>query len=151
MLDDSREALSSASRAGMQIYDASHGMEGAPLTGELMDLYDAGRVPTGETLRRGDPVPPGRYHLSVSGWIRDGQGRVLLTRRAEGKKYPLLWEPTGGHVLAGEDSLTAILREIHEELGLCLGRAGRASLIHSVRARAGFLRRLDVPRSGAFS
>ena len=137
VLDDSREALSSASRAGMQIYDASHGLEGAPLTGELMDLYDAGRVPTGETLRRGDPVPPGRYHLSVSGWIRDGQGRVLLTGRAEGKKYPLLWEPTGGHVLAGEDSLTAILREIHEELGLCLdGR--RAGLIHSVRRERDF-------------
>ena len=137
VLDDSREALSSASRAGMQIYDASHGLEGAPLTGELMDLYDAGRVPTGETLRRGDPVPPGRYHLSVSGWIRDGQGRVLLTRRAEGKKYPLLWGPTGGHVLAGEDSLTAILREIREELGLCLD-GWRASLIHSVRRERDF-------------
>ena len=40
-------------------------------------------------------------------------------------------------MLAGEDSLTAILREIHEELGLCLdGR--RASLIHSVRRERDF-------------
>lgn len=137
VLDDSPAALESAARAGMQVYDAAHGLRRAPVPGELMDLYDAGRAATGETLRRGDAVPPGRYYLSVSGWICDSRGRVLLTQRAEGKSYPLLWEPTGGHALAGEGSLAAILREVREELGLVLD-AGQARLIHSARRERDF-------------
>ena len=137
VLDDSPVALSSARRAGMQAYDASRGLRSAPLTGEKLDLYDASRTKTGEAIRRGDAVPPGSYYLCASGWIRSGDGRFLLTQRVEGKSYPLLWEPTGGHVQAGEDSLTAILREIREELGLNL-RGDPAVLAHSVRRELDF-------------
>ena len=137
VLDDSRVALDSAARAGMQTYDASRGLGEAPLSGEPMDLYDTNRVQTGETIRRGDPVPPGRYYLCASGWIRSADGRFLLTQRAEDKTYPLLWEPTGGHVMTGEDSLTAILRELKEGLGLNLN-SDAARLIHSVRRERDF-------------
>lgn len=136
VLDDSPAALASARRAGMQAYDASRGLRGAPLTGEKLDLYDSNRIKTGKFMRRGDEVPPGGYYLCASGWIRSG-GLFLLTQRAEGKSYPLLWEPTGGHVQSGEDSLTAILREIHEELGLVLPGES-AALVHSVRREHDF-------------
>ena len=88
-------------------------------------------------MRRGDAVPEGLFHLSVSGWITDGQSRVLLTQRAACKRYPLRWEGTGGCVRAGEDSLTAIVREIREELGVDVPAAS-ARLIHSVRRESDF-------------
>ena len=43
-----------------------------------------------------------------------------MTRRSPNKGYPLLWETTGGSALAGDDSLTAALREVKEETGLIL-------------------------------
>ena len=43
-----------------------------------------------------------------------------MTRRAPTKGFPLLWETTGGSALAGDDSLTAALREVKEETGLTL-------------------------------
>ena len=43
-----------------------------------------------------------------------------MSRRHPLKSYPLLWECTGGSVLAGEDSLTGAMREVREELGVVL-------------------------------
>jgi len=88
---------------------------------ELWDIYDADRVKTGRTHRRGEPLSPGEYHLVVFVWIRTGDGRYFVTRRAPEKQVaPLLWEATGGNALAGEDSLAAALREAKEEAGLTL-------------------------------
>ena len=110
---------------------------GGPVPGELWDLYDKNRAKTGLTMRRGSPVPQGLYHLSASGWIRNGRGQLLLTRRAAGKIHAHLWECTGGCVRAGEDSFTAILREIREELGLPLSGDG-AKLIYQSRRESDF-------------
>ena len=148
VFDDSAAAIRSARRAGMYAVAVNcaapeeaglclDGFEDAPIPGEPWDLYDAGRVPTGRIMRRGDAVPEGLFHLSVSGWITDGQSRVLLTQRAACKRYPLCWEGTGGCVRAGEDSLTAIVREIREELGVDVP-ASSARLIHSVRRESDF-------------
>jgi 8-oxo-dGTP pyrophosphatase MutT (NUDIX family) len=88
--------------------------------GELWDIYDENRNLTGHTHVRGEDLLPGEYHLVVHVWIRNSQGQFLMTQRSANKGYPLLWEITGGSALAGDDSLTAALREVKEETGLVL-------------------------------
>ncbi len=63
------------------------------------------------------------YHLVVDVWIRDRAGRFLVSRRASDRPRGGLWEPTGGSALRGEESLTAALREVREELGVWLDPA----------------------------
>lgn len=59
----------------------------------------------------------------VAGALVDGDGRVLLHRRAPGKHHELLWEFPGGKVEAGEGACEALVREIGEELGVVLDSA----------------------------
>ena len=48
----------------------------------------------------------------------DADGRVLLTRRPEGKAMAGLWEFPGGKLEAGESPEEAVIRELQEELGI---------------------------------
>ncbi|QPM91430.1 (deoxy)nucleoside triphosphate pyrophosphohydrolase [Pseudooceanicola algae] len=48
----------------------------------------------------------------------DVDGRVLLAQRPEGKSLAGLWEFPGGKVEAGESPEAALVRELHEELGI---------------------------------
>lgn len=48
----------------------------------------------------------------------DRDGRVLLARRPEGKSMAGLWEFPGGKVEPGETPEAALIRELHEELGI---------------------------------
>jgi 8-oxo-dGTP diphosphatase len=45
-------------------------------------------------------------------------GKILLARRAAGKKLAGLWEFPGGKLDAGETPAQALVRELKEELGL---------------------------------
>ena len=85
---------------------------------ELNDIYDEDRRVTGRLHRRGTPWKPGEYGLVVCVWVYDGEGRVLLTRRAKGKSFAGTWENSGGAAKAGETSLQAIRRELFEETGI---------------------------------
>ena len=85
---------------------------------EFNDIYDRDRNLTGRIHRRGTPWNKGEYGLVVCVWVYDGKGKVLLTRRAPQKSAPGTWENSGGAVKAGEDSLTAIVRELREETGI---------------------------------
>jgi len=64
-----------------------------------------------------DDASPRRRVLVVAA-ILAREGRVLLTRRAEGKHLAGLWEFPGGKVEEWETPETAIAREIREELDL---------------------------------
>lgn len=48
----------------------------------------------------------------------DPDGRVLLAQRPEGKSMAGLWEFPGGKVEPGETPEIALIRELHEELGI---------------------------------
>jgi 8-oxo-dGTP diphosphatase len=48
----------------------------------------------------------------------DPDGRVLLAQRPEGKSLAGLWEFPGGKVEPGETPEAALVRELHEELGI---------------------------------
>ena len=85
---------------------------------EFNDIYDAEGNVTGRVHRRGSAWKAGEYGLVVCVWVYDGKGNILLTRRAKGKSFAGTWENSGGAVKAGEDSLTAIARELREETGI---------------------------------
>jgi 8-oxo-dGTP diphosphatase len=103
-------------------------------------LLRAGFVPAGKgqqifSCRPGTKLPVLHYTLSreappeTAPKIRnillvaacalvDGQGRILLARRPEGKKLAGLWEFPGGKMNPGETPEAALVRELHEELGI---------------------------------
>ena len=87
---------------------------------ELWDVYDENRCLTGRLQRRGDALESGDYHLVVYVMVQNSDGRFLLTKRSPNKGFPNIWETTGGSALAGDDSLTAAMREVREETGLIL-------------------------------
>lgn len=99
---------------------------------ELWDVYDKDRNLTGRLHRRGDPLRSGEFHLVVHIWILSREGKFLLTKRSPNKGFPNMWESTGGSALAGDDSLTAALREVKEETGLIL-EVSRGELVSSTR------------------
>jgi len=106
-------------------------------TDERWDVYDSERRLTGRTIRRCDRLGEGEYHLCVHMWITAPDGRFLITQRAPGKGYAGMWESTGGSALAGEDSLTAALREIKEETGLS-PKPSEGRIIMSIRREHDF-------------
>ena len=97
---------------------------------EIQDLYDIDRKPTGEQFVRGGIIPPGRFRLGVQVWLQNDAGEYLLTQRHPRKKKPLMWEPSGGAVVTGENTLTAAIREVAEEIGVCL-KPEALKLVHS--------------------
>ena len=99
---------------------------------ELWDLYTENRVKTGETHVRGNPLPKDRYHLVVNVWIKNSEGKYLISRRSKTRpKNPLMFETVGGAALKGENSIEAAIREVKEELGIDLNIKS-TNLIHSV-------------------
>ena len=89
---------------------------------ELWDVYDRyGNVIQGRVAVRGrHDLRYGEYHLVVYVWIITKEGQIVLSRRQKGKTFAGTWQCTSGCAQRGEDSLTAAIREVKEELGLRL-------------------------------
>ncbi len=85
---------------------------------EYNDIYDRNRKRTGRVHIRGTQWGKGEYGLVVCVWVCDGEGKILLTRRAPEKSFAGTWENSGGAAQAGETSLQAIARELYEETGI---------------------------------
>lgn len=65
----------------------------------------------------------------VAAALVDTDGRVLVQQRAAGRPMAGLWEFPGGKIEQGESAEAALVRELHEELGIstetaCLAPAG---------------------------
>lgn len=85
---------------------------------EYWDIYDVNRNKTGELHQRGKKLKNGQYHLVVGIWVKNKSNEILLTQRSKEKVWNGYWECTGGAVVAGEDSITGVKRELFEEIGV---------------------------------
>ena len=68
----------------------------------------------------------------------DPDGRVLLAQRPAGKSMAGLWEFPGGKVEQGETPEAALIRELHEELGIDTWKSCLAPLTFASHAYAEF-------------
>lgn len=89
---------------------------------EILDIIDENGNKTGRYIERGRKMAQGDYFLVVQVWKHNGKGEWLIDRREmkSGSRNTGKWETTGGCAIAGDDSLTAALRETKEELGIDL-------------------------------
>ena len=87
---------------------------------EKLDVYNYKRIKTGKIIERGEKigVDEDDYILAVQCWIINPKGEILLTRRRLDKGYGGMWEPTGGLVQSGENSMDGAKRELKEEIGI---------------------------------
>ena len=87
---------------------------------EYFDVLNERGEFTGKVETREICHEQGLWHRAVYGFIFNKEGDVLLQKRSANKKlWPNFWDVTaGGHVLAGEFGLQAIIREIKEELNI---------------------------------
>lgn len=83
---------------------------------EKRDLYDENKKLTGETVFKGEPIPKGRYYITVAIFIQNEAGKFLIQKRVMKKDGK--WATTGGHPVSGESSKQGIITEIKEELGI---------------------------------
>lgn len=66
----------------------------------------------------GGTTHPTKVVLVSAVALIDVDGRVLMAQRPEGKSMAGLWEFPGGKVEPGETPEAALIRELHEELGI---------------------------------
>lgn len=83
---------------------------------EYRDIYDENKKLTGRTFEKNDGVPEGFFYLMVVCFMQNSKGQFLMQKRVPEKDGK--WATTGGHPKAGENSLTGIITEIKEELGI---------------------------------
>ena len=61
--------------------------------------------------------------LVAVGILQRPDGQVLFAQRPAGKPYAGYWEFPGGKIEAGESADAALVRELHEELGIVVTEA----------------------------
>ena len=83
---------------------------------EYWDLYDKDKNMLERKAIRGEKLADNEFHLVVSAWVKNDEGKFLISQRSKNKAHPLMWECTGGSALMGESSLDAAIRELKEEL-----------------------------------
>jgi len=76
--------------------------------------------------------------LVVAVALIDVDGRILIARRPEGKALAGLWEFPGGKVESGERPEAALVRELHEELGIDVQQACLAPFVFASHAYDSF-------------
>ncbi len=85
---------------------------------EYIDVLNEDGVKTGEILPRKEIHEKGLWHRAIVIAIINEKNEVLLQQRAAHKeKNPNLWDiSVAGHISSGQDSVSAAVREINEEV-----------------------------------
>jgi len=65
-----------------------------------------------------EPEGSKRLLLVAACALVDGDGRVLIAQRPEGKQLAGMWEFPGGKIEPGETPEETVVRELREELGI---------------------------------
>ena len=76
--------------------------------------------------------------LVVAAALVDPDGRVLIAQRPEGKSMAGLWEFPGGKVEKAETPEAALIRELHEELGITVKEPCLAPFTFASHTYGGF-------------
>jgi 16S rRNA (adenine1518-N6/adenine1519-N6)-dimethyltransferase len=100
-----------------------HPLKDLPQTaGEIFDVVDANDEVTGQATR-GEVHANQWMHRAVHAFVFNKRGDLLLQQRSLLKDaHPGLWgSSVSGHVDAGEDYRTAVVREMAEEMGIHAG------------------------------
>ena len=107
---------------------------------ELWDILTAEGKPTGRTMvRGGNAIKSGDYHLVVHIWPLNDYGSILIQKRTKTKRLmPGVWAATGGAAIAGENSVTAAMRELGEELGIKVS-ADDLRLVKRIKRKNSFI------------
>ena len=79
-------------------------------------------------------MPELKLTLVVACALVDADKRVLIAQRPEGKTLAGLWEFPGGKLEPGERPEPALIRELHEELGIITQEACLAPLTFASHA-----------------
>lgn len=92
------------------------------MTTEKVVLLDEAGTPIGTELKRAVHTAWTPLHLAFSCHVLDRSGRVLVTRRALGKRtWPGVWtNSVCGHPQPDEPMADAVTRRAREELGLTI-------------------------------
>ncbi|MBQ9166691.1 MAG: NUDIX hydrolase [Oscillospiraceae bacterium] len=86
---------------------------------ERIDIFNRLGQATGHTQLRSEELLEDAWYQIVIIWTRDGDGKLLMTRRGPEKRFfPGCWEVTEGFAQAGEGPYEAAKRELREETGL---------------------------------
>ncbi len=89
---------------------------------ELLDIVDEDNKLLGIKKSKVEAHEKGLWHRNAHIWIYNSKGEVLLQLRAKDKIFlPNMWDiSVAGHVSSGEEPVISALREIEEEIGLCV-------------------------------
>lgn len=86
---------------------------------ELVDIVNENNELTGQVEERWKAIEKGLWRRTVSCWIMNEKGEILLQKRTPSKRRnPNKWAKTGGQVDSKETPEEAIFREVKEELGI---------------------------------
>lgn len=87
---------------------------------EIWDIYDNNRQKTKRTVKRGNPISTGDYHLVIHVWIINDKGEFLIQKRQSWKlSSPGMWDcAVAGCTVSGENTKETAIRETKEELGI---------------------------------
>ena len=148
VIEDSPAGVTAAHRAGMGVIGFAGASHADSALAAMLSAAGAQEILTRmtelpaaiERLRAASNVAieSMRLLLVVAAALIDADGRVLITKRPEGKQLAGLWEFPGGKVDSGERPEKALIRELAEELGIEVEEACLAPLTFASHAYADF-------------